>query len=274
MDGATVARLQALGEADGIGFDHEVDVVIRPVQQQITDAAADHVKRHTLFPRLPGNHVDQLGGAAAEHRRDLVGSDRFGGDRLGCRMRLCPILDQVGAGDDAEQRAVVAHHRDLPPPAGDHPLFEQRDRIVRAERDRARRHDLADGQIAQAVFDGAVGVAARQQADNLPVGDDREALVTDTAQLADDRPQFHVGVERLRAVRHQIGDAHGGLNRLVQLLPDRGDGFSQRRIVQSRCRCAGMPAAAEGSRNRSGVDGVVGGAADQMERSRHLHDQK
>ena len=85
---------------------------------------------------------------------------------------------------------------------------------------------------------------------------------------------LRVGVERLRAVRHQIGDAHGGLNRLVQLLPDRGDGFSQRRIVEGRCRCAGVPAAAEGARDRSGVDGVVGGAADQMERPRHLHEQE
>ena len=90
VDHPPVARLEAFGEANGVGFDHEVDVVVGALKQQVAHAAADHVERHALFLRLLRDHLDQLSGGAAEHCLDLGGIDAFSGDRRGGRVGLLP----------------------------------------------------------------------------------------------------------------------------------------------------------------------------------------
>ncbi len=86
----------------------------------------------------------------AFHQRRLL--------HIGLR-RFIPQFDQVGAGHDAKDLALLINHRDLAPMAFNHGFAQSGNRVVWSDRYLARLHKTVHRFVAQAVVEGAVGLA-------------------------------------------------------------------------------------------------------------------
>src|SRR3954451_20538791 len=67
-------RVQSFGEANRIAFNHEINIGVGALEQQIADEAADQIKTDGLIARVLSNPLDKIGDGLTEQRRDVGGA--------------------------------------------------------------------------------------------------------------------------------------------------------------------------------------------------------
>jgi len=140
---AAISPLQGAHQVERLALDHQVNVFVGDIEQQIPHEPADQIQADTLRLRLLGNRFEQAPGRWRQ-RAPQPQPDRLAlGFVFSC---LPPLLDQVRPCHDAQQLPVVVDHRDLPPAGAHHPLLQHLDRVVGADGYRPAVHDLANRQ--------------------------------------------------------------------------------------------------------------------------------
>ncbi len=119
---SAVELLREVGrEGDAVAFDHQIDVLVGPLQEQVPHHAADQVHRHLLAVCDPARTVEH---PLHPRRRELAeqASDRLAygpGPRhpvVESRTRGVLVFEeppeQLHPGDDARRLAAVFHHHE------------------------------------------------------------------------------------------------------------------------------------------------------------------
>ncbi len=127
---AAIARRQRLDQRNGIAFDDQIDVCVRAGQQQIAYKSAHTIQPQAHLLRLLANPPQQR--PQRRRQRPFQPSDdlRPAHSAIG---GLPPTIDQIGAGDNADQVALVIDDRDLSPTGAHHLLLQIMQRVVRVD---------------------------------------------------------------------------------------------------------------------------------------------
>ena len=226
---------------------HHVEVEVADAQQAVAHGAAHQVEAGgdlapVRFDRREGGRLEQLAGAVRERGPDPFGAVARRGDGVAG-------ADQVGAGDDADQRVAVEdrHAADV---VREHERLELREGGVGGRGARRSGHEARHRGVPQVVAQGVVEVAAADDADQATAGvDHRHAVVRVPRErlprLGDAGVVAHGDHGRAHHVAgaHRRGDAGGQLGeqpreRLVGGVRGAGEGG------------AGVAAAAQGALQR------------------------
>ena len=125
--------------------------------------------------------------------------------------RSAPELDQVGAGDDADDLASF-DHRHLPQAVFHHHILQFLHRVIGRNADLSLVHVEVDRGVIKAELSSPVHLAAGQDAHDLPLLHHGEALVAVAAHHLRRVGYRGVGRKGVDAVGHDLAHGHGGLD--------------------------------------------------------------
>ena len=199
--------LQTPGQSYGVSLHHQVQIQGGRPQEEVAHEAAYHVEGRAHLGRCLAGLLDQFQEGGRQGVLDQLGDLRSAG-ALG---RSAPKLDQVGAGDDADDLASLDHGH-LSQAVFHHHVLQLLHRVIGTDADRSFVHVKVDRKVIEAELQGLVNLAAGQDAHDPPLLHHGEALVAVAAHHLRRLGYRGVGRKGVDAVGHDLADSHGGLD--------------------------------------------------------------